>query len=230
MTQAEIVEQQIAYYRARAGEYDDWFYRNGRYDHGPELNQQWFAEAALVMAELEQQGSFEHTLELACGTGIWTSELLKISAEITAIDAAPEVIAINQQKLNSSRVRYLQHDLFQWQPTRSYDLVFCSFWLSHVPPERLDTFLATVRRALRPGGKLFLVDSRAAEGSTAVDYPLRADEQTYRTRKLQDGRIFTIVKVFYEPDQLHQALQRHGFAPVVRTSGTFFIYASAQAV
>ena len=33
-----IIQQQIAYYRARAGEYDEWFYRIGRYDRGAELN------------------------------------------------------------------------------------------------------------------------------------------------------------------------------------------------
>lgn len=26
------LQQQIDYYRARAGEYDQWFYREGRYD------------------------------------------------------------------------------------------------------------------------------------------------------------------------------------------------------
>jgi hypothetical protein len=47
---------------------------------------------------------------------------------------------------------------------------------------------------------------------------------------LQDGRIFRIVKVFYDPQQLHDALQRHGFDPIVQTSGAFFLYASAHAI
>ncbi len=29
-----ILEEQKAYYRERAAEYDEWFYRQGRYDHG----------------------------------------------------------------------------------------------------------------------------------------------------------------------------------------------------
>ena len=36
--QAALLQEQIAYYRARAGEYDQWFLREGHYDHGPELN------------------------------------------------------------------------------------------------------------------------------------------------------------------------------------------------
>lgn len=34
----DILQQQIAYYRARAGEYDEWFYRIGRYDRSAEFN------------------------------------------------------------------------------------------------------------------------------------------------------------------------------------------------
>ncbi len=29
-----FVKEQIAYYQARAGEYDEWFFRQGRYDRG----------------------------------------------------------------------------------------------------------------------------------------------------------------------------------------------------
>ncbi|QFS50036.1 hypothetical protein [Nostoc sphaeroides] len=36
----DVIQQQIEYYRARANEYDQWFYRTGRYDRGEELNQQ----------------------------------------------------------------------------------------------------------------------------------------------------------------------------------------------
>ena len=32
------LEQQLDYYKARAGEYDDWWFRTGRYDRGPEAN------------------------------------------------------------------------------------------------------------------------------------------------------------------------------------------------
>ena len=39
---SEIIQQQIDYYRNRATEYDEWFYRIGRYDRGEKLNQQWF--------------------------------------------------------------------------------------------------------------------------------------------------------------------------------------------
>ena len=29
-----ILSDQLGYYRARSGEYDEWFFREGRYDRG----------------------------------------------------------------------------------------------------------------------------------------------------------------------------------------------------
>ena len=35
VTRFQVLSDQIAYYRARAGEYDEWWFRTGRYDRGP---------------------------------------------------------------------------------------------------------------------------------------------------------------------------------------------------
>jgi len=221
-----ILHQQIAYYRARASEYDEWFYRLKRYNNGEALNQLWFDEAAVLMQTVSSLNHVTDALELACGTGIWTRELLKLADHITALDASPEMLELNRAKLNAPNVTYQQADLFAWQPDRQYDLVFFSFWLSHVPPERLASFLATVNRAVRPGGQVFLIDSRFEQTSTAKDAPLRDDEHIYRTRKLNDGSKFTIVKVFYESDDLRAALNAAGFKANVQTTDHYFIYAS----
>jgi len=53
---AQIIQDQIAYYRARANEYDEWFLRQGRYDHGPEWRQQWLAEVHEVQQRSTRSG------------------------------------------------------------------------------------------------------------------------------------------------------------------------------
>lgn len=65
-----IIQQQIEYYRARASEYDEWFYRQGRYDRGEELNARWKSEVDVLKNALFQLGKFNEILELASGTGI----------------------------------------------------------------------------------------------------------------------------------------------------------------
>ena len=98
---SELLKHQIEYYRARAPEYDDWFYRRGRYDQGEAHTRQWQAEAQQVRDQLHSASGFAHILEMAPGTGIWTQELIKIGEGLTALDASPEMININRAKLLS---------------------------------------------------------------------------------------------------------------------------------
>ncbi len=225
-----LLQEQIAYYRARASEYDQWAYRTGRYDHGPELNQLWADQVDEVRQALLRCPPVDSALELACGTGIWTQELLKLAARVHAIDAAPEMLAINRAKLQSAQVSYEQADLFAWQPQQEYDLVFCGFWLSHIPPDALTPFLQQVAHALRPGGRFFFADSRRDPHSGASDH-LHYDydsDSILNERVLNDGRSFTIVKVFHEPAALGASLAALGLIPLLHETSNYFIYGTAD--
>lgn len=221
-----ILGEMADYYRARASEYDEWFYRRGRYDRGEAVNGRWFEESAEVFAAFDALDLAGDVLELAPGTGIWTERFAGRARSVTAIDASPEMVAINRARLGpaTAKMRYLLADLFAWQPDRQYDAVCFSFWLSHVPLERLDAFLATVAAALRPGGVVFFVDSRREPRSTAADHRLPEATEQVMTRKLNDGRAFQIVKNFHEPDALAARCARAGLAVDVRETASFFLY------
>ena len=222
----DIIQQQITYYSARSEEYDEWFYRTGRYDRGEEINQRWFNEAIVVRTALYQIGAVENILELACGTGIWTQELLNIGKQITALDASQQVIEINRRKLGATNIEYRQVDLFSWQPDAEYDLVFFSFWLSHVPPTLVDSFLAKVYKSVRVGGQVFIIDSRFEPTSTAKNHILENDGDIYITRKLNNEQEFKIVKIFYQPEELRDKLTQVGFHAEVKVTDNYFIYAN----
>jgi SAM-dependent methyltransferase len=224
---SSVLDAQIAYYRARAAEYDEWFYRQGRYDYGDDLNRRWSQEVKTVRQVLLNLPPVSTALELACGTGIWTQELLKIAAHVTAIDASPEMLAINQAKVKSERVTYQQADLFNWQPEGRYDLVFFGFWLSHVPPDKLNPFLDKVARVLKPASRVFMIDSRKEPSSTARDMRLRDDDEIVLERRLNDGRKFHIIKVFYDPDTLAQHFRQAGLQPTVHLTEHYFLWATA---
>lgn len=222
----DILRQQIAYYQARASEYDEWFLRHGRFDHGPAENAVWFAEAAEVRAALHAIDHVGSALELACGTGIWTRELAQLADHVTALDAAPEMLAINAHAVPDPHVQRMHVDLFVWEPTEQYDLVFFGFWLSHVPRDRFAPFLATAARAVRPGGRLFLIDSRPDPQSSAVDHVRPDPAGDTHQRKLNDGSTFTIVKVFYTPDEIATALTDCGLVAEAHQTPRFFIWAT----
>jgi len=226
----ELLEQQKAYYRARAGEYDEWFLRQGRYDRGPEHTAQWFAEVEEVRAALERFNPAGRVLELACGTGWWTEQLVRWASELTAVDASAEVLELNRNRVGDAKVRRVQADLFAWKPDQTYDVVFFSFWLSHVPPERFQAFWTTVRRALAPGGRVFFVDSLRTVESTATDHVLSPEDDVVMERKLNDGRSFHIYKVFYAPAELEARLATIGWRTSAAATASFFLYGHAEPV
>lgn len=221
---SRTLNEMMDYYRARANEYDEWFYRRGRYDLGPEANARWFAEVDEVFTALDALKIEGDVLELAPGTGIWTERFLRTANSITAVDASPEMIAINHARVASDRVSYLQADLFTWHPTHRYDAVCFCFWISHVPVERLDNFLRRVVMALQPGGKIFFVDDRRETTGTAVDHQLPEKHIQVMTRRLNDGREFDIVKNFYKPGSLAAHFASFGFDIAVRETATYFLY------
>ena len=223
----ELLDEQIAYYRARAPEYEEWFFRQGRYERGEAHRKAWFAELEAVEAALRSAEPGGRVLELACGTGLWTRRLAPHASELTAIDAAPEVLELNRERVASERVRYLQADLFGWQPQERYDFVFFGFWLSHVPPDRFASFWATVRAALAPGGSVFFVDNAHSPEIAARNHRL-PESGFVMDRVLNDGRQFRVVKVFYEPADLERRLAALGWAGSVRGTGEYFLYGDVR--
>jgi demethylmenaquinone methyltransferase/2-methoxy-6-polyprenyl-1,4-benzoquinol methylase len=154
-----VLREQLEYYQARAGEYDESLRGIGPGEPNPEqdqANEEWLH----IVSTLRPLSPVEEVLELACGTGIWTQELVKLGRSITALDGSPEMIAINRSKAGVTAIEYQCVDLFQWEPEKQYDLVFFAFWLSHVPPAHLSGFLGKVAHSTKPGGRVFIVDER----------------------------------------------------------------------
>src|SRR5436305_1245644 len=74
-----LLAEQIAYYRAIAREYDDHALRE---PGGDEL-----------LAAFDSFAPTGQVLELACGSGLWTVELLRHAEAVTAVDASPDMLA-----------------------------------------------------------------------------------------------------------------------------------------
>ena len=72
-------------------------------------------------------------LEIACGTGLCTEALAGHAESLTAIDAAPETLAIARRRVPSAKVRFEVADVFAGSTTERFDVVFFAGWLSHAP-------------------------------------------------------------------------------------------------
>lgn len=219
----DLLAEQSEYYRQRAGEYEDWWYRRAGYDNGAQGNERWFKETVLLEQALASFKPTGRVLELACGTGLWTRHLARYADQVSAVDGSQEMIHLNRERVAQPNVRYIQANLFHWQPTETYDVCFFGFWLSHVPEERFAHFWSMVRSALVPGGRVFFLDS-----ATLDRWHQDALNGSVMVRQLADGRCYRVVKRFYEPRSLEQTLAQLGFEATVRRTPEYFIYASAQ--
>jgi SAM-dependent methyltransferase len=222
-----LLAEQVQYYRARAGEYEDWWFRRGRYDHGPDANAAWFAEAAHVDRDLKRFKPAGQVLELACGTGLWTGRLAEHATHVTAMDASPEALDIARAKVPATNVDFREADLFAWEPTESYDVCFFSFWLSHVPKARIHSFWEKVKRAVAPGGRVYLIDSARSDRASARDHALQDPDQEMMLRRLADGREYHIVKHWFQADALQRQLTELGWDAHIQATHEFFIYGHA---
>jgi hypothetical protein len=221
-------DELVAYYEARAPEYDDWYLRRGRYSHGAIHDAAWNAELDAAGRWLDALPLHGQIVELAAGTG-WWSPLLAEKGELTLYDAASGPLERARERLVAHGLRAHLHVRDAWsQPDRTVDALFAGFWLSHVPRGRLDEFLGLARGWLSPGGTFAFIDSLPDPQSGASDHvPARDDVSV---RRLDDGREFRVVKVYYQPAHLRAALLRAGFSSAnITTSGRFFLLGSATA-
>lgn len=211
-----ILQEQMRYYRERAAEYDATTLGDDDDDATLDpLAQEYRAWPPKIMARL---APCEQALELACGTGIWTGPLLSVARHILAVDASPEMLALNRVKVADAHVRYQLADLFTWEAEAPIDLAFAALWFSHVPSERLPSMLAALRRAVRPGGQLCIID----EPDTSPVRPPATEDADLELRALQDGRQFQIVKIYRSPQHLTALCTDAGFAQVTTIPGTYF--------
>jgi len=204
------LDEQVRYYRHRAAEYDATTPQPGdaRKEH---------EEVALeALRRFEPRG---RALEIACGTGRWTAELVPYADSITALDASPEMLAIARQRVRGVRVRFVEADVFSWEPDAVYDVVFFAAWLSHVPSSHFERFWDLVRRCLDPGGRVFFLDE-GRHDSWPEEFVDPAAGVV--RRRLLDGSEHLAIKVLWEPAELERRLRERGWEIRVTRAGPLY--------
>ena len=186
----------VSYYARRAQEYERIYAK-------PERQ----ADLARLKARLASLVAGRCVLELACGTGWWTEVIAGHAAEVTALDANEEVLAIARAKrYPGARVSFSAGDCYALPDHgRRHDALLAAFWWSHVPLGRLDEFLRGAERAVAPGALLVFLDNRYVEGSSTPLARRDAEGNSYQLRRLDDGSTYEVLKNFPGESELRAA-------------------------
>jgi demethylmenaquinone methyltransferase/2-methoxy-6-polyprenyl-1,4-benzoquinol methylase len=232
----ELIAAQIAYYRARATQYDDEPAHADNDQSGPQYLSRLRNDVAELDAWLEADPPTGHVLEIAAGSGNRTGRLLPAADRVTAVDASLEMLELLAAK--HPEVERIEADIFSWEPPQRYDNIYFGYWISHVPAARWDSFWELVDRALVAGGRVWFMDNAHPYHANANDIGGRLElagerriepsaESEVRTRRLRDGSEWTLVKRFWWPEELAADLSRLGWAARVAHSDFAFLYGTA---
>jgi ubiquinone/menaquinone biosynthesis C-methylase UbiE len=160
----------------------------------------------------------ESWLDLGCGSGVLTKELLARGADVVAVDGSPAMLTAAEDGISAPAgqvVTWLQSDVADLAGVAdvSVDGILCSSVIEYVEdPARV---LRECARVMRDGGKLIL--SVPAKGS-----PVRILQKIIRRlAKLVGRETFRYLKVSrfeLQPKALQSFMRQGGFA-VVNTTG-----------
>lgn len=146
---------------------------------------------------------------------------------VRAIDAAPQMIAIAREGVDSPNVMFEVADVFTWATSARFDVIFFSTWLSHVPTSRFEQFWGLLRPLLADRGRVLFIDEHIDERGKEA-YGAGATEIV--ERRLGDGSEFRIVKNFVDPEQLTARLGQLGWECRVDRDGQDWVIGEAQPV
>lgn len=95
-------------------------------------------------------------LDLGCGKGRFAAHLRALGAEVIGLDRSAAMLAgtsgLDRVRGSASRLPFAGS---------SFDAVIAIEILEHLPPMGIDPAISEVRRVLRPGGRLAIVDKNA---------------------------------------------------------------------
>lgn len=130
-------------------------------------------------------------LDLACGPGIISCELARLAApgQVTGLDLSPDLLVEARKAAQSEGIDNLsfqQGNVYELDlPDNEYDFVYARFLFQHL--EQPEVALAEVRRVLKPGGTVAILDIDD-DWLTVHPEPGTFDAFTERAARAQNAR------------------------------------------
>lgn len=151
----EDAAEVAAAYNDRALPYHQWRRRGTFFND--------YLEVPATLSLLPESLTGQQVLDAGCGSGFYAWRLAHLGANVVAMDASDQMIAIAKREHASDRIDYRVGDISQTGlPDSTFDWILCNYVLENVA--NLDRLFAEFLRLVRPGGTLIF----------SVSHPLRS--------------------------------------------------------
>jgi len=128
-----------------AGEVWNW--------ESPAGKKRWQRRVEMLTAHLKPS---DKVLELGCGTGYFTKEIVKTGAFVTAIDISPELLQIAKEEIKENNASFILENAYEMSfDANSFDSIVGSSVLHHLEIEKA---ISEMFRVLKPGGPMYFTE------------------------------------------------------------------------
>lgn len=109
-----------------------------------------------------------HLLDLGCGSGFWLPRYAELAVDVTGVEPDPALVVQARERPGGARVLQGSAEHLAL-PDASVDVVHARFaYFFPTPTHDCDPGLREVRRVLRPGGALVVIDNDQHDGDFAT--------------------------------------------------------------
>ncbi len=194
------LEKQNEYYSKRASEYEQIYFRDNK-ERRKEIDNE--------VVRLKSLAQDKSIIELACGTGYWTTRVSETASQIIASDYSNDMLEEAQKKTYHCPVQFLQADLHEPPFEKaSCDLLLLGFWFSHEPCQDYEKLFETLLSLLKPNGKIWMIDNNPpAEGDAYQTTGQDKYGNNYKQRFLDDKTEYSILKNYFREESLRKILE-----------------------
>lgn len=183
------------YYSKRANNYEKIYNRQDKIRR---------KEQEIIASYIKNSFKNKYVLEIACGTGYWTKYLIDSATKVISIDSSLEMLAIAAKRYAShSLINFLQMDAYIPPKTiPSFTASLACLWFSHIPKNKIKTFLTTLHSRLAPDSTIIFVDNIYRENLGGKLIRRKNSLDTWKRRKLARGEEYDILKNYYSKEEL----------------------------
>lgn len=195
------LEEMERYYRDRVPFHDE--YMSWR---GSEAMEELLGP---VIALVEDDIARRDVLEVACGTGNWTQALSRRARTVVATDLMEGYLeAAAAKAYPRGNVRLRRADAYSLEGVGGpFDTAFAADWWSHMPRSMVEPFLGALRRNLRPGGRVVVVDMLRTPSFDLAFHRFDSEGNEVQLRTLPSGGAYEVVKNFPSEEALRDRLE-----------------------